>query len=114
LESHKPASSRPVRAARRTWYAKPLRSFALGSGHELIAEAVDREDVARLAALGLDLLAQLDDEVVDGAVGRVRLEPPNLVEDLVAGDGLAALLPEHAQELDLVEAQLNLAPLPHE
>ena len=47
---------------------------------------------ARLVVVLLDLLAQLDDEVVDGAVGRVGLDAPDLVEDLVAGDGLVGAL----------------------
>ena len=46
--------------------ALPPRRHALR--HELVAEPVHREDVARLLAVVLELLAQLDDEVVDGAV----------------------------------------------
>ena len=41
-------------------------------GTELVAEAVDREDVARVLLVLFELPAQLDDEVVDGAVGRRR------------------------------------------
>src|ERR1043166_2748294 len=37
---------------------------------QLVAEAVDREDVARALLVFLELAAQLDDEVVDGAAGR--------------------------------------------
>jgi hypothetical protein len=75
-------------------------------GHELVARAVDREDVAGCGRLRLDLLAQLDHEVVDGAVGRVGLDAPDALQDVVARDGLALALVEQLEQLDLVEREL--------
>jgi len=40
------------------------------SGNELVAQAVDREDVAWVLLILFELAAQLDDEVIDGAAGR--------------------------------------------
>src|SRR5882724_7311628 len=40
---------------------------------ELVAVPVHREDVLRLVRLCLDFSSKLDDEVVDGAVGRAGL-----------------------------------------
>src|SRR5690606_27870363 len=79
------------------------------STHELVAEAVDREDVPRLLGPRLHLLAQLHDEVVDGAVVRGRLDAPHLVEELVAAHRLAGALVQELEELHLVERELRLA-----
>src|SRR5690349_7083763 len=69
------------------------RGAAVGpSDDQLIAEPVHCEDVLRLFGLSFDLAAQLDDEVVDGAVGRACLEPPDLRQNLVARNGLADAL----------------------
>src|SRR5689334_18512563 len=73
--------------------------------HELVAEAVDREDVPRALLVLLELAAQLDDEVVDGAAGRRSLDAPHLLEQLVARDGLVGLLAQELQHLELVERQ---------
>ena len=59
----------------------------------------------RIRGVVLELAAQLDDEVVDGAVGRVALQAPDLLEDLVARDRLVAPLVEQLEQLDLVEGQ---------
>src|SRR5687768_18518481 len=73
--------------------------------HQLVAVAVDREDVLWFLGALLELLAQLDDEVVDRAVRRVGVDTPDLVEDLLAADRLADPLVQHAQELHLVERE---------
>lgn len=46
------------------------RAQRAASGRELVAVTVDGEDVLRFVRGLFDLLAQLDDEVVDGAIGR--------------------------------------------
>ena len=67
-------AARPAAARRPTTSTSASRAGAIrrsrSSRHQLVAGAVDREDVARLGGVLLDLLAQLDDEVVDGAGGR--------------------------------------------
>lgn len=80
--------------------------------HQLVPEAVDRQDVLRLVGELFDLLAELDDEVVDGAVGGVGFDAPDLVQDLLSAHGLAHALVQEPEELDLVERELlgGLAP----
>src|SRR4051812_3326889 len=80
------------------------RELTLWRG-QLVAIAVNGEDVRRLVGMRLDLLPQLHDEVVDGAVRRCRLEAPDLLEDLVAAHRLTDALHEEPQELDLVERE---------
>src|SRR4051812_49193143 len=72
---------------------------------ELVAEAVDREDVPRVLLVLFELAAQLHDEVVDGARGRRCLDAPDLLEQLVARDGLLGALAQELQDLELVERQ---------
>src|SRR5579871_3379803 len=79
------------------------RRRSIVSGDQLVAGAVDGDDVARLGGVLLDLLAQLHHEVVDAAGGGVARDAPDLLQDLLARDGLARPLPQEAQELDLVE-----------
>src|SRR6185436_13107483 len=75
------------------------------SYHQLVAGPVDRDDVARLGRVFLDLLAQLHHEVVDAACARVARHAPDLLEDLLTRDRLSGPFPEQAQELDLVERE---------
>src|SRR5690349_11128993 len=77
----------------------------LRSRHELVAVAVDREDVARFFVRErLDLLAQLYDEVVDAAViGLHGLGSPHPIQDLVARDRRALALVQQLEQLRLVE-----------
>jgi len=53
--------------------------------------------MARLFEIFFDLLAQLDDEVVDGAIGRIGLDAPDLVEDLVACERVAGAAGDDAR-----------------
>src|SRR3990172_1976254 len=79
--------------------------------HQLVAVTVHREDVPGLLVVVLELAAQLDDEVVHRAVGRVALDPPDLVEDLVPRHRLVGALVQELEHLDLVEGhRLGLAP----
>src|SRR4051812_5757693 len=55
--------------------------------NELVARAIDRDDVLGFGGVLLDLLAQLHDEVVDAAGRRVARDAPDLLEELLARDG---------------------------
>src|SRR5262245_34857723 len=104
--------------------SEPSRTTCSGSGtcptcardrassdDQLVAGPVDAHGVARLGGVFLDLLAQLDDEVVDAARAGVPGDAPDLLQDLLARDRLAGPLPKQAQKLDLVERQRVRLPL---
>jgi hypothetical protein len=49
---------------------------------EAVAKAVHRHDVLRHIGLRFDLAPQLDDEVINRAVGRARIHPPHPIQNL--------------------------------
>ena len=51
---------------------------------ELVGKAVVGEDVAWMVLILFELVAQLDDKVIDGAIRWIGLDALNLVEDFVA------------------------------
>ena len=77
------------------------------SPRELVAHAVDGEDVLRMARIWLDLLPQPGDVDVDGARRRHRVVAPDFVEQLVARQRGAAVLDEVAQQLELARRELE-------
>src|SRR5258708_21584214 len=54
----------------------------------------------------LELLSELDDEVVDGAIRGAGLDAPDLVQDLLAAHRLPDALVQEPEQLDLVEREL--------
>ena len=77
------------------WMENHHFTFIGFRAYDLVEE--EGQDVLRLVGVLLELLAQLDDEVVDGAVARVGIEPPDLREDLVTGHGLTLPFEQQAQ-----------------
>src|SRR5262249_53683681 len=74
---------------------------------ELVPGAVDGQDVARLAAAVADLGPQLRDVRVDRARGRVALVAPDVLEQLLARDGVTLALDEVAQQLELARREVE-------
>ena len=60
----------------------PLSSVCQPFAIEPVAEAAQRHEIARPIGIRLDLLAQVGHLVVDDAVGDVRAESPDFVEQL--------------------------------
>src|ERR1044071_1788126 len=82
------------------------------SARKLVADAMNGDDVVRVAGSVFDLLAELGDVHVNGACERQALVAPDVVEELVAADDLAATLDEVAHDLELAGRKLKLsAPL---
>src|SRR5947209_279397 len=77
------------------------------SACELVADAVDGDDVARVGGRVLDLLPQLRDVHINGARQRQPFITPDVVEQLVARDDLAAMLDEILQHLELARAEFD-------
>src|SRR3954467_12604068 len=78
-----------------------------GSADELVAGAVDGEDVLGFVRRSLDLLPGLRHEVVDGARGRRLFVTPALVEDLLAGDDLSGVGDEVAEQVELARGEVD-------
>ena len=68
---------------------------------ELVAHAVHREDVLRVAGVGLDFLPQPGDVYVDRARRRHRVVAPDFVEQFVAGQRRLAMLDEVLEQQEL-------------
>src|SRR5450432_403668 len=81
-------------AAGRTQVSTPPLSerHRPSSNHQFIAEPVHRQNVLWLVGVLFDFAPQLDDEVVDGAVGGIGVHAPDLVEDLFTAHGLSSAL----------------------
>src|SRR2546426_8100876 len=74
---------------------------------ELVAGAVDGQDVLRLVGCALELLAQLRHEVVDRARGRRLLVAPDLIEDLFSGDDLAGVADQIPEQIELARREVD-------
>src|ERR1044071_6206262 len=74
---------------------------------EAVARAAHGDEVPRLLGVDLEPLAQLTDEVVDGAHRAGRLAPHQL-EQLGAREHLAGVADEEHQELELEMGELDL------
>src|SRR5689334_23301180 len=75
-------------------------SSAVSCAGQLLAKSV-ADSADGLDELGRELGAQLQDVGVDGARRRKRLEAPDLVEQLFAGEDLAGALDEELEEVEL-------------
>jgi hypothetical protein len=74
------------------------RAERIASGGELVAVAVDGEDVLGFVWGLLDLFSQLDDEVVDGAIAwRSVDDAPDFLENFVARYGLSDAFVQEAK-----------------
>jgi hypothetical protein len=68
---------------------------------------VNREDVLGSVGRAFDFLPQLGDEIVDGARGGKLFVAPYLVENLFAGDHLAGMLDEVAEQIEFARGELD-------
>src|SRR5216683_1399155 len=76
-------------------------------GVELVAETTNRAQVARLGRLALDVTAQADDEIVDGARVGVFVEIPDVVKNRLARDRVATVADEIAEQIGFHQGQLE-------
>src|SRR5690348_16657668 len=76
---------------------------------EAVADASHREHVTGLGGLGLDVLAQPDDEVVDGARVGVLAEAPDVLEHRLAGYRTPLVVDEIAEQVGLHQRQRQRA-----
>ncbi len=74
-------------------------------GEETVADAADGDEVAGVGGVVFDVAAEADDEVVDGASVGVFVDAPDLFENLFAGDDLAFVLGEVAEEVGLHQGE---------
>src|SRR6185436_12710652 len=73
----------------------------------LIANAAHGQDQLRLLRVALDLLAQVRDVDVAGALVAIELGLPQLLHDLGAGENLARAGDEEAQQLELRAGEVD-------
>src|ERR1700744_3116032 len=64
-------------------------------------------EMNRIRGVGLELLTELENLVVDGAGGEVETHPPNIVQQLFARDSPAWIIEEVAEKLELMRRQGN-------
>jgi len=76
----------------------PSRSRRRGRQLQPVADSVDREQVAALAGIGLNLLAEPDDHLVERAGGAEVFDSPDFVEELIAADDIAGMAEEERQD----------------
>ena len=79
----------------------------LGFGEETVTDAADSEQVDGLGGIGFEVAAEADDEVVDGAGVGVFFDVPDILEELGAGDDLAGVVQEIAQEVGFHEGEMD-------
>src|SRR5512139_3607242 len=72
---------------------------------EPIADAVNGEEMLRFVAVVAELLAQLDDDLVEGASGAVIVVAPDLVEQAIPRQHLAGMSIEELQQLQLLGSE---------
>src|SRR5208283_4247106 len=81
--------------------------WASGVGEEAVADAADGGEVGGDGGVVLDVAAEADDEVVDGAGVGVFADAPDVFEDLLAGDDLAGAEGEVAEEVGLHDGEVG-------
>ena len=81
------------------------RSGGVGEGvwDEAVAYAADGEEVDGLGGVGLEVAAEADDEVVDGAGVGIFVDVPDVFEEFFAGDGFVGMVEEVAEEVGFHE-----------
>src|SRR5262245_53562830 len=77
------------------------------SPHELVAFAIHREDVPRIRRIGLELLPQPQNVVVDGPGRWIVLVAPHLVQQAIARDDPAAIGSEQPQHIELLAGEVD-------
>src|SRR5215217_6943957 len=83
----------------------------LADGLELVADAVAGLDEGVLGLEGVDLVAQLADEDVHGAVAMRLAAAPDLLQNFVPGDDAAAVERECIEQTELGRRQLGALPV---
>ena len=98
----------PARLARASCYVRTAYGWETTSGGvELVADAVARLDERVRRGARVDLLAQLADEDVDGAVAVRGAPAPDPLQQLVAGEHAALVERERVDEPELGRRQLG-------
>jgi hypothetical protein len=77
--------------------------------HKTIADATDCDEVVGAGRVVLDVAAEANDEVVDGAGVGIFVDTPDSFEDVFAGDDLAFVIGEVAEEIGLHDCQVGSA-----
>ena len=87
--------------AKRCYFGVTSRSPAApaGPGKETIADAAHRLQKDRLGGIVFNITAQADHEVVDGARVGVLAHPPDLLQQLLAGDDAALVEDKIAEQV---------------
>src|SRR5262249_50621677 len=76
-------------------------------GYELITCTVNGPEVYRVSRILFQLLAQLEDMVIDRPGRGVMLISPDRIEQLLAGDHALRILQQILQDLELLGGQLD-------
>ena len=77
----------------------------LWSGHQLVADSVGGQDVARVVVVGFQFLAKAHDEVIDGSRRRQGRVAQRLGKQLVTSHDVAHARRETAQHFELPERE---------
>src|ERR1039458_3824656 len=91
-----------------TWRCRFSLFPRLGVGEETeetVGDAADGGEVDGVGGVVLDVAAEADDEVVDGAGVGVFADVPDLFEEGFAGDDLAGAVGEEAEEVGLHDGE---------
>jgi len=76
-------------------------------GDEAVTDAADGEEVDGLGGVGFEVAAEADDEVVDGAGVGIFFDVPDVFEEFFAGNDLAGMVEEIAEEVGLHEGEVD-------
>jgi len=68
---------------------------------------VNRHEVLRSGGIGLEFLAEFDDELVEGAGGTEVIDAPDFVEDGIAGDGVAAFAKKEGEHFEFARGEVE-------
>ena len=78
-----------------------------GLDFESVAESVNRHEVLRGGGIGLEFLAEFDDELVEGSGGAEVIDAPDFVEDGIAGDGVAAFAKKEGEHFEFARGEID-------
>jgi hypothetical protein len=78
-----------------------------GLDFESVAESVNRHEVLGGGWIGLEFLAEFDDELVEGAGGTEVIDAPDFVEDGIAGDGVAAFAKKQGEHFEFARGEVE-------
>ena len=85
----------------------PLGGGSAGPGKEAIADTTHRLQKDRLGGIVFNITAQADHKVVDGARIGVLVDPPDLLQQLLAGDDAALVEDKIAQQVGLHQGKAD-------